>query len=84
MRGSWPALRVRGQHPAESNARPAQQKASFFNCLLDMAAGLGGAGSRAGSLCEGSAPPEAPDAPEETQPLAAKGRRNTARNRSLR
>lgn len=64
------------------------QKASFFNCLLDMAGQWGTGGSRTGSLSLEGVPLMAnstsePD-PTEEGPLATLARRNTIRNRSLR
>lgn len=64
------------------------QKASFFNCLLDMAGQWGTGGSRAGSLSLEGVPLMANSTsepePQEESSLATLARRNTMRNRSLR
>lgn len=55
------------------------QKASFFNCLLDVAAGLG-PGSRAGSLSHEPPALAPPDHGDDSHTLADLARRNTRKS----
>lgn len=75
----------RKTHEKYTNVLLGWQKASFFECLLDMAGQLGG--SRAGSLSHEGAPlmagQDQDQQPEESS-LASLARRSTKRNRSTR